>query len=230
MAVGISCAGTANKEALDLLTPMLEDQVDFVRQGALVSAAYCLLLYMNHPFQYFFSPSFLLYFLISHTQPSISSYLNPTTSSSLSFSPSFTSSFFLSDFPRSGDAANSRGTQSIREEVPRPPHCRHRWQAPTHHHQIRWVHNYIPLLSSPLTITHHPHFPSSHLHVTSQHFYFVLFQRRYFGSWYIGCGREERCCEHAVQSRLLENGVSGSSWYEAHAAHRISIHSIHCTK
>ena len=37
MAVGISCAGTANKEALDLLTPMLADQTDFVRQGALVS-------------------------------------------------------------------------------------------------------------------------------------------------------------------------------------------------
>lgn len=36
MAVGISCAGTANKEALDLLTPMLADQTDFVRQGALV--------------------------------------------------------------------------------------------------------------------------------------------------------------------------------------------------
>lgn len=126
MAVGISCAGTANKEALDLLTPMLEDQVDFVRQGALVSAAYCLLLYMNRPFQYFSSPSYLHYFLISHTPPSITSYLNPTTSSSPSFSPSFTSSFFLLDFPRSGDAANSRGAQSIREEVPRPPHCRHR--------------------------------------------------------------------------------------------------------
>ena len=37
MAVGISCAGTANKDALDLLSPMLMDQVDFVRQGALVS-------------------------------------------------------------------------------------------------------------------------------------------------------------------------------------------------
>ena len=36
MAVGISCAGSAIKEALDLLTPMLDDQVDFVRQGALV--------------------------------------------------------------------------------------------------------------------------------------------------------------------------------------------------
>ena len=39
MAVGISCAGTACKEALDLLTPMLEDQIDFVRQGALISLA-----------------------------------------------------------------------------------------------------------------------------------------------------------------------------------------------
>ena len=39
MAVGISGAGMASKEALDLLTPMLEDQVDFVRQGALLSLA-----------------------------------------------------------------------------------------------------------------------------------------------------------------------------------------------
>ena len=36
-AVGISCAGTALKEAVDLLWPMLEDQIDFVRQGALIS-------------------------------------------------------------------------------------------------------------------------------------------------------------------------------------------------
>jgi len=27
MAVGVACAGTAGKDALDLLTPMLEDQV-----------------------------------------------------------------------------------------------------------------------------------------------------------------------------------------------------------
>ena len=39
MAVGIACAGTAGKEALDLLTNMLEDQTDFVRQGALISLA-----------------------------------------------------------------------------------------------------------------------------------------------------------------------------------------------
>ena len=39
MAVGIACAGTACKEALDLLTPMLEDQMDFVRQGALIALA-----------------------------------------------------------------------------------------------------------------------------------------------------------------------------------------------
>lgn len=38
-AVGIACAGTAHKEAIELLTPMLEDQVDFVRQGALISMA-----------------------------------------------------------------------------------------------------------------------------------------------------------------------------------------------
>jgi 26S proteasome regulatory subunit N2 len=38
-AVGIACAGTASKEATDLLQPLLEDQSDFVRQGALMSMA-----------------------------------------------------------------------------------------------------------------------------------------------------------------------------------------------
>lgn len=31
MAIGIACAGTMYKEALDILEPMLEDTVDFVR-------------------------------------------------------------------------------------------------------------------------------------------------------------------------------------------------------
>lgn len=39
LAIGISCAGTALRDAIDLLTPMLEDQIDFVRQGALISMA-----------------------------------------------------------------------------------------------------------------------------------------------------------------------------------------------
>ena len=39
LAVGISCAGTALKDALDLLYPMLDDAVDFVRQGALLALA-----------------------------------------------------------------------------------------------------------------------------------------------------------------------------------------------
>lgn len=34
MAVGIACAGSALIDAIDLLTPMLEDQADFVRHGA----------------------------------------------------------------------------------------------------------------------------------------------------------------------------------------------------
>lgn len=37
LAIGIACAGTAHKDAIDLLTPMLDDVVDFVRQGALIS-------------------------------------------------------------------------------------------------------------------------------------------------------------------------------------------------
>ena len=39
LAVGIACAGTCLKDAIDLLTPMLEDTIDFVRQGALMSMA-----------------------------------------------------------------------------------------------------------------------------------------------------------------------------------------------
>ena len=39
MAVGIACAGTASAEAIALLEPMLNDQVDFVQQGALIATA-----------------------------------------------------------------------------------------------------------------------------------------------------------------------------------------------
>ncbi|GMH41090.1 hypothetical protein BSKO_09000 [Bryopsis sp. KO-2023] len=39
MAVGIACAGTGLKDAVDLLTPMLSDAVDFVRQGSLIAMA-----------------------------------------------------------------------------------------------------------------------------------------------------------------------------------------------
>ena len=38
-AVGISCAGTCNAEALKLLEPMLKDQTDFVRQGAFIATS-----------------------------------------------------------------------------------------------------------------------------------------------------------------------------------------------
>jgi 26S proteasome regulatory subunit N2 len=43
LAVGICCAGTAFKDALDLLQPMLEDPIDFVRQGAFMSLALVLM-------------------------------------------------------------------------------------------------------------------------------------------------------------------------------------------
>eukprot|EP00164_Ancoracysta_twista_P002156 GFYU01002846.1.p1 GENE.GFYU01002846.1~~GFYU01002846.1.p1 ORF type:complete len:990 (+),score=411.16 GFYU01002846.1:151-3120(+) len=39
LAVGISCAGSGNKDALALLEPMTGDPVDFVRQGALIACA-----------------------------------------------------------------------------------------------------------------------------------------------------------------------------------------------
>jgi len=39
MALGISCAGSANQDAIKLLEPMLNDAVDFVRQGAMIALA-----------------------------------------------------------------------------------------------------------------------------------------------------------------------------------------------
>jgi len=44
LAVGIACAGSGDTAALALIEPMLSDQVDFVRQGALLASA---LLYMQ---------------------------------------------------------------------------------------------------------------------------------------------------------------------------------------
>lgn len=43
MALGISCAGTGQEEAIDLLEPMLKDPTDFVRQGALIALAMILI-------------------------------------------------------------------------------------------------------------------------------------------------------------------------------------------
>jgi 26S proteasome regulatory subunit N2 len=43
LAIGIACAGTGSAEALALLEPMLEDSIDFVRQGALIGTAMVLM-------------------------------------------------------------------------------------------------------------------------------------------------------------------------------------------
>ncbi len=43
MAVGVACAGTGMRSAVDLLAPLLTDAVDFVRQGALISTALVLM-------------------------------------------------------------------------------------------------------------------------------------------------------------------------------------------
>merc|ERR1719502_1937043 len=48
LAVGISCAGSGLKEALDLLQPMLTDPVDYVRQGALLATSMVLMQNANH--------------------------------------------------------------------------------------------------------------------------------------------------------------------------------------
>lgn len=43
MALGIACAGTGMKAALDLLQPMTIDPTDFVRQGAYIASAMILM-------------------------------------------------------------------------------------------------------------------------------------------------------------------------------------------
>jgi len=43
LAIGIACAGTGMQAAVDLLEPMTEDPVDFVRQGALIALAMILI-------------------------------------------------------------------------------------------------------------------------------------------------------------------------------------------
>lgn len=43
MALGISCAGSGNKDALSLLEPMTNDPVNFVRQGALIGTSLILI-------------------------------------------------------------------------------------------------------------------------------------------------------------------------------------------
>jgi len=42
MALGIACANTANPEAVSMLETLLEDSVDFVKQGAAISLAFVL--------------------------------------------------------------------------------------------------------------------------------------------------------------------------------------------
>ena len=48
IAVGISCAGTGLKEALDLIAPMLSDPIDYVRQGALLASSMVLMQNSDH--------------------------------------------------------------------------------------------------------------------------------------------------------------------------------------
>ena len=39
MAIGIACAGTADKDAIELLQTLIEDPTDYVRNGALLGMA-----------------------------------------------------------------------------------------------------------------------------------------------------------------------------------------------
>ena len=43
MALGVACAGSGLKEALNLLEPLTSDPVNFVRQGALIASAMVLI-------------------------------------------------------------------------------------------------------------------------------------------------------------------------------------------
>jgi 26S proteasome regulatory subunit N2 len=47
LALGISCAGTGEKEAIELLESLAKDRVDFVRQGAMISLAMVLVQYSD---------------------------------------------------------------------------------------------------------------------------------------------------------------------------------------
>jgi len=48
LALGISCAGSGMKEALNILEPMINDPVNYVRQGALLSSAMILVQHNEH--------------------------------------------------------------------------------------------------------------------------------------------------------------------------------------
>lgn len=48
LALGISCAGTGQLEAIEMLEPLLKDPADFVRQGALISLAMILIQQNEH--------------------------------------------------------------------------------------------------------------------------------------------------------------------------------------
>ena len=48
MAVGMACAGTGLRDAISLLEPMLSDNTDFVRQGALIAMALVMMQQPEH--------------------------------------------------------------------------------------------------------------------------------------------------------------------------------------
>lgn len=133
IAIGIACAGTAFKDAIDLLTPMLEDAVDFVRQGALIAMVRAVVCFVCLRDRTLFTIMFASWTVMGHHDEfdrclhqfqrlltyAFTRFVDP-------FTDSHSSLHFLAGI---GAAAGVRGALALREEV----------QGPADHHDQRQV-------------------------------------------------------------------------------------------